>query len=52
MSIVNTDSRTPLMVVLPIGGGKSLLFIVLASLADARSTVVVVPFRILLDNLL
>ena len=52
MSIVNTNGRTPLVVVLPTGGGKSLLFMVPASLEDAGITVVVVPFRALLDNLL
>ncbi|KAL9080122.1 MAG: hypothetical protein Q9157_001082 [Trypethelium eluteriae] len=43
---------TPLVVVLPTGGGKSLLFMVPARLADAGVTVVVVPFRALIGDLL
>ena len=42
----------PLVVVLPTGGGKSLLFMALACLRDPGVTVVVVPYRALLDNLL
>ena len=43
--------QTPLVVVLPTGGGKSLLFTVPACLQDAGVTVVVVPFRALIENL-
>jgi superfamily II DNA or RNA helicase len=42
---------TPLVVVLPIGGGKSLLFIAPACLDDPGVTIVVAPYRALLDNL-
>lgn len=52
MSVVNVAGRTPLVVVLPTGGGKSMLFMVSASLEDPGVTVVVVPFRALLNNLL
>jgi len=45
------DGRTPLVVVLPTGGGKSLLFMVPACLGDPGVTVVVVPYRALVDNL-
>ena len=37
---------------LPIGRGKSLLFIAPAYLIDPGVTIVVVPYRTLLDNLL
>jgi superfamily II DNA helicase RecQ len=43
--------ETPLVVVLPTGGGKSLLFIAPACLSDPGVTIVVVPFRKLLKNL-
>ena len=42
------DRQTPLVVVLPTGGGKSLLFSVPACIDDARVTVVVVPYRALI----
>ncbi|KAF2818307.1 hypothetical protein CC86DRAFT_389032 [Ophiobolus disseminans] len=46
------DRQTPLVVVLPTGGGKSLLFSVPVCLEeDAGVTVVVVPYRALIDNL-
>ncbi|KAL5421277.1 hypothetical protein PMIN07_012575 [Paraphaeosphaeria minitans] len=48
-AIVN--GQTPLVVVLPIGGGKSLLFIVPACLDHASVTVVVVLFRALIEDL-
>jgi superfamily II DNA helicase RecQ len=38
--------------VLPIGGGKSLLFIAPACLIDLGVTIIVVPYYVLLDNLL
>ena len=38
------DRQTPLVVVLPTGRGKSLLFTVLALLDTSRVTVVVVPY--------
>lgn len=43
--------QTPLVVVLPTGGGKSLLFTVPACLEDAGATIVVAPFRALVDDL-
>ena len=43
--------ETPLVVVLPTGGGKSLLFMAPACLSDPGVTIVVVPFRELLKNL-
>jgi len=43
--------QTPLVVVLPTGGGKSLLFMVPARLDDAGVTIVVAPFRALVDDL-
>ncbi len=43
--------HTPLVVVLPMGGGKSLLFMAPACLQDPGVSVVVVPFRALLGNM-
>jgi superfamily II DNA helicase RecQ len=43
---------TPLVVVLPTGRGKSLLFMALAYLNDPGVTIVVILYCILLDNLL
>lgn len=43
--------RTPLVVVLPTGGGKSMLFMVPACMADAGVSIVVVPLRALVDDL-
>jgi superfamily II DNA or RNA helicase len=51
-TIVSGNQTTPLVVVLPTGGGKSLLFIAPACLIDPGVTIVVVPYRTLLDNLL
>ena len=45
------DGQTPLVVILPTGGGKSLLFMVPACLDATGVTVVVVPYRALADNL-
>ena len=45
------DGQTPLVVILPTEGGKSLLFIVPAYLDTTGVTVVVVPYRTLADNL-
>jgi superfamily II DNA helicase RecQ len=45
------DRHTPLVVVLPTGGGKSMLFMVAACL-DQGTTVVVVPFRALVNDML
>jgi superfamily II DNA helicase RecQ len=39
------------VVVLPIGGGKSLLFIVPACLDNPGVTIIVVPYRALVNNL-
>jgi superfamily II DNA helicase RecQ len=50
-TIVSGEQTTPLVVVLPTGGGKSLLFIAPACLDDPGVTIVVVPYRALLDNL-
>ncbi|KAL2349584.1 hypothetical protein BJ546DRAFT_828969, partial [Cryomyces antarcticus] len=43
--------QTPLVVVLPTGGGKSLLFMVPACLEEPGVTIVVAPFRALVDDL-
>jgi superfamily II DNA helicase RecQ len=51
-TIVSGNQTTPLVVVLLIGGGKSLLFIAPAYLIDPGVTIVVVPYCTLLDNLL
>jgi superfamily II DNA helicase RecQ len=45
------DAQTPLVVVLPTGGGKSLLFTVPACIDPSGVTVVVVPYRALIDDL-
>jgi superfamily II DNA helicase RecQ len=50
-TIVSGEQTTPLVVVLPTGGGKSLLFMAPACLNDPGVTIVVVPYRALLDNL-
>ena len=44
--------HTPLVIVLPIGGGKSLLFIAPAYLEDPGVTIVIMPFQALLGNLI
>jgi superfamily II DNA helicase RecQ len=44
--------HTPLVVVLPIGGGKSLLFMVPACLEDPGVTIIIIPFQALLGNLI
>ena len=51
-TIVSGNQTTPLVVVLPIGRGKSLLLIAPACLNDPGVTIVVIPYRALLDNLL
>ena len=43
--------QTPLVVVLPTGGGKSLLFMAPACLQDPGVMIMVVPFRALADNM-
>jgi hypothetical protein len=48
---VSSEQRTLLVVVLPIGGGKSLLFIVPAYLDDPGVTIIVVLYRALMNNL-
>jgi superfamily II DNA helicase RecQ len=45
------DKQTLLVVVLPTGRGKSLLFIVPGCIEKGRTTVVVVPYRALITNL-
>jgi superfamily II DNA helicase RecQ len=45
------DKQTPLVVVLPTGGGKSLLFMVAALVERGGMTVIVVPYRALRANL-
>ncbi|UPX19129.1 uncharacterized protein EKO05_0009401 [Ascochyta rabiei] len=45
------DGQNPLVVVLPTGGGKSLLFTVLAVVEQTGVTVVVVPYQALINNL-
>jgi len=50
-AIVSGEQRTPLVVVLPTGGGKSLLFMAPACLDDPGVTIVVVPYRALVNNL-
>lgn len=45
------DGQNPLVVVLPTGGGKSLLFTVPAVVEQTGVTVVVVPYRALINNL-
>ena len=45
------EGQTPLVIVLPTGGGKSLLFIVPAYLDEVGVTIVVVPFRALINDL-
>ena len=51
LTIVNMGQASPLVVVLPTGGGKSLLFMAPACMEDAGVTVVVVPYRALINNL-
>ncbi|KAI7371326.1 hypothetical protein KC328_g17564, partial [Hortaea werneckii] len=51
-TIMRKDDFAPLIVVLPTGGGKSLLFLAPACLPDPGVTVVVVPYRALLNRLL
>jgi superfamily II DNA helicase RecQ len=46
------DKQTPLVVVLLTGRGKSLLFIVPGLIEEGRITVVVVPYRALITNLI
>jgi hypothetical protein len=45
------DKTTPLVVVLPTGGGKSLLFTLPACIEETGVTVVVVPYRALIEDL-
>jgi superfamily II DNA helicase RecQ len=45
------DKQIPLVVVLLIGRGKSLLFIVPGLIEEGRMTVVIVPYRALITDL-
>jgi superfamily II DNA helicase RecQ len=45
------EKQTPLIVVLPTGGGKSLLFTLPACVEGPEVTVVVVPYQALIENL-
>jgi superfamily II DNA or RNA helicase len=51
-TIIFDEQKTALIVVLPTGGGKSLLFTAPACLDNPGVTIVVMPYRALLDNLL
>ncbi|OAF98468.1 uncharacterized protein CC84DRAFT_1238638, partial [Paraphaeosphaeria sporulosa] len=42
--------QTLLIIVLPTGGGKSLLFIVPAFILGARVTILMVPFQALIED--
>ncbi|KAF2178764.1 hypothetical protein K469DRAFT_802648 [Zopfia rhizophila CBS 207.26] len=44
-------SQTPLIVMLPTGEGKSLLFIVPAYLDNTRATIIIVLYQALINNL-
>jgi superfamily II DNA helicase RecQ len=46
------DKQTPLVIVLLIGGGKSLLFIVPGLIEEGRITVIIVPYRALITDLI
>jgi superfamily II DNA helicase RecQ len=50
-AIMRGGSKTALVVVLPTGGGKSLLFMAPACLDDPGVTIVVVQYRALINNL-
>jgi superfamily II DNA or RNA helicase len=50
-SILHDNQTTPLVVILLTRGGKSLLFIAPACLENAGVTIVVVPFRALINKL-
>ena len=45
------DGETPLIIILPTGGGKSLLFMVPGCLKEPGITIVVAPFRALVNDL-
>jgi superfamily II DNA helicase RecQ len=45
------EKQTPLIIVLPTGGGKSLLFTLPACVEETGVTVVVVPYRALIEDL-
>lgn len=50
-TIICAEAQTALVVVLPTGGGKSLLFMAPACLEDPGVTIVVVPYRALINNM-
>ncbi|TMC15887.1 MAG: DEAD/DEAH box helicase, partial [Chloroflexi bacterium] len=47
-----TNNASPLIIILPTGGGKSLLFMMPTKLKGARTTIVVIPFIALIDDML
>ncbi len=50
-AVIEAARASPLVVVLPTGGGKSLLFMAPACFEDPGVTIVVVPYRALINNL-
>jgi len=49
--IMGLSGRESLIVVLPTGGGKSVLFILPGLIKEAGISIVVVPFTVLMDDL-
>jgi superfamily II DNA helicase RecQ len=45
------DKQTPLVIMLLIGGGKSLLFIVLEYIEEGRITIIIMLYYALITNL-
>ena len=50
-TILRSEQKTPLIIVLPTSGGKGLLFLAPACIDDPGVTIVVVPYRALINNL-
>jgi superfamily II DNA helicase RecQ len=46
------DKQTPLVIILLMGGGKSLLFIVPGLIEEGGMTVIIVPYRALITDLI